>query len=213
MKITERQLRRVIRQIISEDAVINNDQNLINEGHTKKAIEAALLAAGIVLSASQIANFAKNLNDPQVTSNYSGDSLRAAYHAGELDDAGKRSAEKFYEAFPEKLFYVPMSKHKDANDFLMAGDEKDLMWSAVKPQRYSPDNFFCSDEEVKQAILNESPYDYTPIGHTGLDDKIRGIVKGGLTFIKAPRGKISVRDVSWSGAVFAGTSVPSGLYS
>ena len=32
-------------------------------------------------------------------------------------------------------------------------------------------------------------------------------------FIKAPRGKISVRDVSWSGAVFAGTSVPSGLYS
>ena len=32
-------------------------------------------------------------------------------------------------------------------------------------------------------------------------------------FIKAPRGKISVKDVSWSGAVFSGTSVPSGLYS
>ena len=115
-------------------------------------------------------------------------SFKELIYAGELDDAGKRSAERIYEAFPDKLYYVPMTKHKDANDFLMAGDEKDLMWSAVKPQRYSPDNFFCSDEEVKQAILNESPYDYTPIGHTGLDDKIRGIVKGGLTFIKAPRG-------------------------
>ena len=117
-------------------------------------------------------------------------SFKELIYAGELDDAGKRSAERIYEAFPDKLYYVPMTKHKDANDFLTAGDAdaKSLMWSALKPQRYSPDNFFCSDEEVKQAILNESPYDYTPTGHTGLDDKIRGIVKGGLTFIKAPRG-------------------------
>ena len=63
-----------------------------------------------------------------------------------------------------------------------------MKWTALKPQRYSPDNFFCSDEEVAQAIRTENPYDYTPTGHTGLDDKIRGIVKGGLTFLKAPRG-------------------------
>ena len=41
---------------------------------------------------------------------------------------------------------------------------------------------------MAQAIRTENPYDYTPTGHTGLDDKIRGIVKGGLTFLKAPRG-------------------------
>tara|TARA_R100000234_G_scaffold119810_1_gene103859 strand:+ start:710 stop:2311 length:1602 start_codon:yes stop_codon:yes gene_type:complete len=116
------------------------------------------------------------------------DSFKEIIYAGELDDAGKRSAERIYEAFPSKLYYVPMSKHKDANEFLMAGDEEELKWTALKPQRYSPDNFFCSDEEVTQSILNENPYDYTPTGHTGLDDKIRGIVKGGLTFIKAPRG-------------------------
>ena len=81
-----------------------------------------------------------------------------------------------------------MSKYKDANEFLMAGDGEELKWTALKPQRYSPDNFFCSDEEVAQAIRTENPYDYTPTGHTGLDDKIRGIVKGGLTFLKAPRG-------------------------
>ena len=115
-------------------------------------------------------------------------SFKEIIYAGELDDAGKRSAEKIYEAFPTKLYYVPMSKYKDANEFLMAGDTDALKWTALKPQRYSPDNFFCSDEEVEQAIRTESPYQYTPTGHTGLDDKIRGIVKGGLTFLKAPRG-------------------------
>jgi len=81
-----------------------------------------------------------------------------------------------------------MSKHKDANDFLFAGDGKELMWAAMKPQKYSPDNFFISSQDVEVAIRNENPYAYTPTGHTGLDNKIRGVVKGGLTFIKAPRG-------------------------
>ena len=31
-------------------------------------------------------------------------------------------------------------------------------------------------------------------------------------YIKAPRGRIRVKDVSWSGAVFKGTSVPESLY-
>ena len=115
-------------------------------------------------------------------------SFKEIIYAGELDDAGRRSAERLYESFPSKLYYVPMSKYKDANEFLMAGDAEELKWTALKPQRYSPDNFFCSDEEVAQAIRTENPYDYTPTGHTGLDDKIRGIVKGGLTFLKAPRG-------------------------
>tara|TARA_R110002050_G_scaffold18024_1_gene52864 strand:+ start:185 stop:1792 length:1608 start_codon:yes stop_codon:yes gene_type:complete len=109
-------------------------------------------------------------------------------YAGELDDAGRRAADKLYQAFPEKFYYVPMSKHKDANDFLMKGDANDLMWSARKPQRYSPENFFCSDQDVEDAILNENPYEYIPTGHAALDEKIRGMVKGGLTFIKAPRG-------------------------
>jgi len=115
-------------------------------------------------------------------------SFKEVIYAGELDDAGKRAAERLYESLSDKFYFVPMSKYKDANEFLMQGDADDLKWAALKPQRYSPDNFFCSDEEVEEAIRTENPYDYTPTGHQGLDDKIRGIVKGGLTFIKAPRG-------------------------
>ena len=115
-------------------------------------------------------------------------SFKEVVYAGELDDAGRRAADKLYEALADKFWYVPMSKHKDANEFLTNGDTDDLKWAALKPQRYSPDNFFCSDEEVEAAIRNENPYEYVPTGHTGLDDKTRGLVKGGITFIKAPRG-------------------------
>lgn len=109
-------------------------------------------------------------------------------YAGELDEAGKKAAELLYAAFPKNFYYVPMSQHKDANEFLMAGAGDTLKWAAVKPQRYSPDNFFCSDEAVDLAIRTENPYEYVPTGHSGIDEKCRGLVKGGLTFIKAPRG-------------------------
>ena len=109
-------------------------------------------------------------------------------YAGELDDAGRKAAERIYAAIPEKFWYVPLTKHKDANAFLEAGDINDLKWAALKPQRYAPDNFFCSDEAVDKAIREENPYEYTPTGHAGWDDKMRGLVKGGITFIKAPRG-------------------------
>lgn len=115
-------------------------------------------------------------------------SFQEIVYAGELDAAGRGAAEKLYPLFPEKFYYVPMSKHKDANDFLMNGDADELKWAAFKPQRYTPDNFHVGDVAVETAIRTENPYEYTPTGHSGLDDKIRGLVKGGLTFIKAPRG-------------------------
>ena len=73
-------------------------------------------------------------------------------YAGELDDAGRKSADKLYAAYPHKLDYVPLNKHKDANEFLMQGDGDDLKWAALKPQRYSPQNFFTGDDEWERAI-------------------------------------------------------------
>tara|TARA_R110001606_G_scaffold100875_2_gene221681 strand:- start:5262 stop:6860 length:1599 start_codon:yes stop_codon:yes gene_type:complete len=117
-------------------------------------------------------------------------SFEMVVYAGELSDAaGKAAAQKLYSIMPNKFYYVPMSKWKDANEFLMEGDSEDLKWAALKPQRFSPDNFFVGDIEVEKAITTENPYEYVPTGHTGIDDKMRGLVKGGLTFIKALRGQ------------------------
>ena len=110
-------------------------------------------------------------------------------YAGELSDkAGQAAAERLYNAYPDKFYFVPLNKHKDANDFLTAGDADDLKWAALKPQRYSPDNFFCSDDEFARILNEENPYEYVPTGHGGLDYNIRGLVKGGVTFVKAPPG-------------------------
>lgn len=116
------------------------------------------------------------------------DSFKEIVYAGELDHAGRPCADKLYQIFPKKFFYVPMTKHKDANDFLKNGDTDDLLWAARKPQRYSPENFYVGEEAVESAIRNENPYEYVPTGHSGIDSICRGLVCGGLTFIKAPRG-------------------------
>jgi KaiC/GvpD/RAD55 family RecA-like ATPase len=115
-------------------------------------------------------------------------SFSEVVYAGELDDAGRKAAERIYAAIPEKFWYVPLTKFKDANEFIQNGGETELKWLALKPQRYAPENFFCTDEAVEKAIREENPYEYVPTGHTGWDDKMRGLVKGGITFIKAPRG-------------------------
>lgn len=115
-------------------------------------------------------------------------SFSEVVYAGELDKAGRGSAEKLYSVMPEKFWFVPLTKWKDANEFLENGDLEILKWAALKPQRYTPDNFFCSDVDVERAIREENPYEYVPTGHSGWDDKARGLVKGGITFIKAPRG-------------------------
>lgn len=109
-------------------------------------------------------------------------------YAGELDDPGRKSAERLYKAYPDKFYYVPLTKWKDANEFLEKGDGEDLMWAARKPQRYSPDNFFCSEDEFEKILREENPYEYLETGHSGIDYMCRGLVKGGLTFIKAPPG-------------------------
>lgn len=115
-------------------------------------------------------------------------SFAEVVYAGELDSAGSGAAERLYSVMPDKFWYVPLTKWKDANEFLENGDKDTLKWAALKPQRYTPDNFFCSDADVEKAIREENPYSYVPTGHTKLDDSIRGLVRGGITFIKAPRG-------------------------
>lgn len=117
------------------------------------------------------------------------DSFEQIVYAGEQsDNAGLQAAERLYQAYPSKFFYVPMSKWKDANEFLEKGDGDELKWAALKPQRYSPDNFFCSTSEFLKILHEENPYEATPTGHTGIDYMTRGLVRGGVTFIKAPPG-------------------------
>jgi hypothetical protein len=112
-------------------------------------------------------------------------SFQEIVYAGELDDAGKKAAEVMYAAFPQKFWYVPMSKFKDANEFLMAGSGDDLKWAAVKPQRYTPDNFYVSLDRFSKLLAEETPYEFVPTPCAALNEMIQGHTKGGMTLYKA----------------------------
>lgn len=105
----------------------------------------------------------------------------------EDDAAGKKAAEKLYAAFPSKTWYVPMTRFKDANEFIEQGAKDDLKWAALKPQRWTPENFYVSDSDFAR-IFEEPPYTFIPTGHEAIDDKIRGMTRGCLTLILAQEG-------------------------
>lgn len=109
-------------------------------------------------------------------------------YAGELDDAGRKAAEKIYAAFPSKFFYVPLTKWKDANEFLENGDGDALKWAALKPQRYSPENFYVSLDRFQKLLKEETPYEFVPTPCVALNDLIQGHTKGGMTLYKAYPG-------------------------
>lgn len=109
-------------------------------------------------------------------------------YAGELDKAGKKAADRLYKALPTKFYYIPLTKWKDANEAIQAGDQEELKWTALRPQRWTPDNFFCSDDKVVQILREENPYEYVKTGISQFDDVCRGLVKGGVTFLLAPPG-------------------------
>lgn len=115
-------------------------------------------------------------------------SFQEVVYAGELDKAGKKAAERLYKALPSKFYYIPLTKWKDANEAIQSGDQEELKWTALRPQRWTPDNFFCSDDKVAEILKSENPYEYVPTGITQFDEVCRGLVKGGLTFLLAPPG-------------------------
>jgi len=104
------------------------------------------------------------------------------------DAAGDALVEKMLDLFPNKVYRVNHSPYKDANDFLQAGkaaDFKAAWWNAKRP---SPAGFTSGTESWIKAVREEDPYSYVPTPIKGLNDKIRGWVKGGITVIKAPPG-------------------------
>lgn len=115
-------------------------------------------------------------------------SFQELVYAGELDAAGKKAAEKLYAALPTKFWYVPLTKYKDANDFVQAGEIDTLKWAALKPQRYSPENFYVSLEKFNGILSQETPYEYVPTPCAALNEMIQGHTKGGMTLYKAEPG-------------------------
>jgi len=107
----------------------------------------------------------------------------------ENDPAGAKAAEKIYKAFPSKTYRVLLTKHKDANEFLQAGDGDDFKFAFWNTKtKFTPSGVFNSPAEFKDIIKGDTGYAMVPTGIKDFDDSVGGIAQGAFTVIQAPEG-------------------------
>jgi len=104
------------------------------------------------------------------------------------DTAGAKVAETMFDLFPTKVYMMDHGKHKDANDFLQAGDQKAYKSAWWGARKYSPAGFTAGVDAWMSAIDGEDPYEYTPTPIEAYNKIGKGLVKGGITVVKAPPG-------------------------
>lgn len=104
------------------------------------------------------------------------------------DEAGSNISDVMFDLFPGKVYVVNHGDLKDASDFLQAGRQSDYSSAWWAKKKYSPAGFTAGVDSWLQALDEESPYTYTPTPIEGFNQVGRGIVKGGITVLKAPPG-------------------------
>jgi KaiC/GvpD/RAD55 family RecA-like ATPase/5S rRNA maturation endonuclease (ribonuclease M5) len=110
------------------------------------------------------------------------------YLSVDNDTAGDKLAQTFFRLLPGKVYRVDHGKHKDANDFLKAGDFAQYKTSWWNAQKIKPDTINTTAEDFLK-LYDETPdYEYFKTGIDGLDEKMLGIHKSAFTLILAPTG-------------------------
>lgn len=116
------------------------------------------------------------------------DSFQTIVLAFDNDDAGEAAATKFAAAFPNKVYRVNLSKHKDACDYLAAGDESDFLYAWVNRKKYVPEWDVNTTEQFLGILETGEDWVYLPTGIDAYDEVALGLMQGGLTVFTAPEG-------------------------
>ena len=105
------------------------------------------------------------------------------------DAAGIAVANKLSRTFPGKVYKVSLTKHKDANAFLQAGDQKDFMFAWVNRERYVPSDIFNTKTQFRKILDDEETNTYIPTPITDFNDLCKGLMQGHLTVLTGPEGQ------------------------
>ena len=104
------------------------------------------------------------------------------------DDAGRSATLKLAEAFPNKVYTVSMTKHKDPNEFLVSGKTKDFMYAWVNRTKFVPE-FDTSTPDAYKALYDDAKdSSYLPSGLSGFDEHHLGLFQGHFTVFQAKEG-------------------------
>lgn len=117
--------------------------------------------------------------------------FRKVILAFESDEAGKNAKELIGTMLAGKCFTAPLTKYKDASDYLQNNAEKEFYWAVVNAKLYTADFVFNSVENFRDILFDErtdffvdTPFDCwsskfpgLPLGHIVLIDGFEGIGK------------------------------------
>lgn len=104
------------------------------------------------------------------------------------DDAGNEVAAKIAKLFPNKVYRVDHSKHKDANEFLKANAGQEFKSAWFNAKKYTPENILNTSDQFLKLYQDTPNHNFVATEIPDLDDKILGLMQGHFTVFKAPTG-------------------------
>lgn len=115
-------------------------------------------------------------------------SFEKIYLSFDNDGKAEGVAQKLANIFPNRVYRVPHDKFKDANEFLMAGEQAAYKNAWYNAQKYIPENIFNTTDQFLSIIHDDDDSSYTSTGIQALDDVILGLMRGHFTVFQAPEG-------------------------
>ena len=106
----------------------------------------------------------------------------------ENDEKGKKAKQLLCQMLPNKIKEVSLTKHKDANDYLMAGDVAEFKQAWTNAKVYTPDNIYHTEEDVMEVLSNPELEAYYKTSYPDLNAVVRGIPMNHVTLITGNEG-------------------------
>lgn len=105
------------------------------------------------------------------------------------DEAGQAAAQRIIPLFDyKKVFNLKLERHKDANDYLLAGEIKAYSdaWKGVK--RFTPDSIISTMPEFRKALREKREEKLCEYPFEKLNSMLYGMHKGEVIIVKAEEG-------------------------
>ena len=106
------------------------------------------------------------------------------------DEAGERALKQVASLFQNqsKLYYCHLDKHKDANDYLLAGDLQELADAWYHAKRFTNSSFINTFSEVTESLADSVHEVVGTYPLEGLQNALRGFIRGELVVFKGLEG-------------------------
>lgn len=111
------------------------------------------------------------------------------YLAFDADEVGQKAARDVAPLFDfNKVYHVKLTKHKDANAYLTAGDGNDFKWIWYNAKKFLPEGIISSQEEFDKIIDESDVKQGIPYPFKVLTEKTYGLRTGEAVLFTALEG-------------------------